>query len=81
MLRTFQMPLVKNIVKECPFPRLLFVSQVVTGTNGLRKKQHTCNFYNLSRIMRSPTMWYVRSATAQMSLCIRAVCSEPLLVA
>ena len=31
--------------------------------------------------MRFPTMWYVRPAKPQISLCICAVCSEPLLVA
>ena len=30
--------------------------------------------------MRFPTMWYVRTAKPQISLCIRAVWSEPLLV-
>ena len=36
---------------------------------------------HLSRNIRFPTMWYVRLAKAQTSLCIRAVWSEPLLVA
>ena len=36
---------------------------------------------NISRHMRFPTMWYVRPAKAQTSLRIRAVWSEPLLVA
>ena len=31
--------------------------------------------------MRYPTMWYVRPAKPQISLCIRPVWSEPLLVA
>ena len=31
--------------------------------------------------MRFPTMWYVRTAKPQISLCIRIVWSEPLLVA
>ena len=35
----------------------------------------------LSRDMRFPTMWYVRPAKPQISLRIRAVWSEPLLVA
>ena len=35
----------------------------------------------MSREMRFPTMWYVRPAKPQISLCIRAVWSEPLLVA
>ena len=35
----------------------------------------------MSRDMRFPTMWYVRPAKAQTSLRIRAVWSEPLLVA
>ena len=35
----------------------------------------------LSRGMRFPTMWYVQTAKAQISLRIRAVWSEPLLVA
>ena len=37
--------------------------------------------YNLSQCMRFPTMWYVRPAKPQISLRIRAVWSEPLLVA
>ena len=40
----------------------------------LRQEDH------LSRDMRFPTMWYVRPAKAQISLRIRAVWSEPLLV-
>ena len=32
-------------------------------------------------VMRFPTMWYVRPDKAQISLRIRAVWSEPLLVA
>ena len=28
--------------------------------------------------MRFPTMWYVRPAKAQTSLCMRTVCPEPL---
>ena len=35
----------------------------------------------MSRDMRFPTMWYVRPAKPQISLRIRAVCSEPLLSA
>ena len=35
----------------------------------------------MSRDMRFPTMWYVRPANSQISLCIRAVWSESLLVA
>ena len=35
----------------------------------------------MSQCMRFPTMWYVRPAKAQTSLHIRAVWSEPLLVA
>ena len=35
----------------------------------------------MSRDMRFPTVWYVRPAKPQISLCIRAVWSEPLLVA
>ena len=37
--------------------------------------------YKISQCMRFPTMWYVRPANAQTSLRIRAVWSEPLLVA
>ena len=37
--------------------------------------------YILCRGMRFPTTWYVRPAMAQTSLRIRAVWSEPLLVA
>ena len=40
---------------------------------------HTMRY--MSRDMRFPTMWYVRPAKAQTSLCIRAVWPEPLLVA
>ena len=36
---------------------------------------------NLSQCMRFPTMWYVRPAKPQISLRIRAVWSEPLIVA
>ena len=36
---------------------------------------------HMSRDMRFPTMWYVRPAKAQTSMRIRAVWSEPLLVA
>ena len=36
---------------------------------------------NMSQCMRFPTMWYVGPAKPQSSLCIRAVWSEPLLVA
>ena len=36
---------------------------------------------NVTRDMRFPTMWYVRLAKPQISLRIRAVWSEPLLVA
>ena len=35
----------------------------------------------MRRDMRFPTMWYVRAAKPQISLRIRAVKSEPLLVA
>ena len=37
--------------------------------------------HNMSRDMRFPPMWYVRPTKAQTSLGIRAVLSEPLLVA
>ena len=37
--------------------------------------------WDMSCDMRFPTMWYVRPAKAQTSLCICAVWSEPLLVA
>ena len=39
------------------------------------------SFNHLSQCMRFPTMWYVRPAKPQISLRIRAVWSEPLLVA
>ena len=47
---------------------------------------HSCTCFalallNMSHNMRFPTMWYVRPAKAQTSLRIRAVWSEPLLVA
>ena len=42
---------------------------------------HIHDGFLLSRDMRFPTMWYVRPAKAQTSLRIRAVWSEPLLVA
>ena len=44
----------------------------------------SCNLlviYPLSQCVRFPTIWYVRPARAQTSLRIRAVWSEPLLVA
>ena len=37
--------------------------------------------YQMSKCMRFPTMWYVRQANPQISLRVRAVWSEPLLVA
>ena len=37
--------------------------------------------HNMSQCMRFPTIWYVRPAKPQISLRIRAVWSEPLLVA
>ena len=37
--------------------------------------------YDMSQCMRFPTIWYVRPAKPQISLRIRAVWSEPLLVA
>ena len=40
-----------------------------------------CLFLHMSHDMRFPTMWYVRPAKAPTSLRIRAVWSEPLLVA
>ena len=36
---------------------------------------------HISQCLRFQTMWYVRPAKPQISLCIRAVCPEPLLVA
>ena len=48
-------------------------------------QRHGLNFckmqFNLSRDKRFPTMWFVRPAKPQISLRIRAVWSEPLLVA
>ena len=48
-------------------------------------KHHVWYLYrlktNMSYDMRLPTMWYVRPAKPQISLRIRAVWSEPLLVA
>ena len=44
--------------------------------NGKRKTTE-----KISQCMRFPTMWYVRPAKPQISLCICAVWSEPLLVA
>ena len=43
----------------------------------IRELREVC----MSHGMRFPTMWYVRPAKAQTSLRIRAVLSEPLLVA
>ena len=37
--------------------------------------------HKLSQCMRFPTIRYVRPAKPQISLCIRTVCSEPLIVA
>ena len=51
---------------------------------GLRNEKKTIFdsvLLHLSHAMRFPTMWYVRQAKALTSLCIRAVWSEPLLVA
>ena len=42
---------------------------------------HLQRIMYLSRNMRFPTIWYVRPAKPQISLRIRAVWSEPLLVA
>ena len=44
-----------------------------------KKCEHATRY--ISRDVRFPTMWYVRPANAQTSLCIRAIWSEPLLVA
>ena len=41
---------------------------------------YVCNKVYLSHGMIFPTMWNVRPAKPQISLCIRAVGSEPLLV-
>ena len=38
-------------------------------------------YYDMSQCMRFPTMWYVRPTKHQISLRIRTVWSEPLLVA
>ena len=40
-----------------------------------------CDFNHVSQCMGFPTVWYVRPAKPQISLRIRAVGSEPLLVA
>ena len=45
------------------------------------KMESSPTVYNVSQCMRFPTMWYVRPAKPQISLRIRAVWSEPLLVA
>ena len=37
--------------------------------------------YQTPLLQQFPTMWYVRTEKAQTSLRIRAVCSEPLLIA
>ena len=55
---------------------ILFIFGANQATHSL-----TRSIWHLSRDMRFPTMWYVRPAKAQTSLCICAVWSEPLLVA
>ena len=45
------------------------------------KKSRTFIIKEMSQCMRFPTMWYVRQAKPQISLRIRAVWSEPFLVA
>ena len=45
------------------------------------KNKQTCWKQNLSHDMRFPTLWYVQPTTAQISLRMRAVWSEPLLIA
>ena len=45
------------------------------------KEMKVFHIPHMSRDMRFPTIWYVRPARAQTSLRLRAVWSEPLLVA
>ena len=50
-------------------------------SNFCRTSQRYHTKQNLSRHRWFPTMWYVRQAKPQISLCIHTVWSEPLLVA
>ena len=59
-----------------PIKTEMDIVQLIRERNSIRHKQ-----VNMSRDMRFPTMWYVRPAKAPTSLRMRAVWSEPLLVA
>ena len=59
--------------KWCSFSSLTLI-EYSSNLKGVRHPK------NMSRYMRLPTMWYVLSAKAQISLLLRTVWSEPLLV-
>ena len=76
----------KNINKNPPCQPNLFLKKwhekQFNFFWGLRYDCNICLYEsNLSQCMRFPTMWYVRPSKPQISLRIRAVWSEPLLVA
>ena len=75
----------------CLLSLLMFVRGLVLPLNSnavltsfaiiSRKKRESVALLYLSRDMRFPTIWYVRSAKPQISLSIREVWPEPLLTA
>ena len=85
------MILTKNIqsAHRCPL-RWIWIAFITKSSmherylsNLISRRRRVVSLYwkkTWARDMRFPTMWYVRQATAQTSLRIRAVWSEPLLV-
>ena len=59
---------------------LAFKRYICACTRG-SKTSTTRPYFYMSQCMRFPSLWYVRPAKPQMSLRIRAVWSEPLLIA
>ena len=58
-----------------------FDTLIVLWKDSFWKKYKSYNDLHLSRDMRFPKTWYVRPARPKINLRIRAVLSEPLLVA
>ena len=78
-VRTFVCQNVKYYISRTDWP--IINSKLSWDFRRMKQIHFFSNSWWLSRNMRFPTMWYVWPATAQTSLCIRAVWSEPLLVA
>ena len=70
----------RTLVCKQPIIALHFESENELKFYNLEARSLVKSMY-MSHDMRFPTMWYVRPANAQTSLLIRAVWSEPLLVA